>query len=154
MKTLLVIVKEPEIFKVPFVSVTNAIGGPSIVVPCTVKFEGFSSRRVEDEDPLLTVRVRTSVIPPVPPNVALEEPVKTMEVPALFEFVLKSSMPLLMRFPPRESTCVVSAPAEFDRKLAEKHPFVSNIATGPKIVLIGDETEVITWLQDNHPELL
>lgn len=48
----------------------------------------------------------------------------------------------------------VYPPAEYAAKLAERHPFVSNIVRGPRIILIGDEAEVITWLQENHPELL
>ena len=41
----------------------------------------------------------------------------------------------------REVNPTVYPPAEFKQKLAERHPFVSNIASGPKIVLIGDEGE-------------
>ena len=41
----------------------------------------------------------------------------------------------------REVNPTVYPPAEFDRKLAERHPFVSNITTGPRIILIGDEGE-------------
>ncbi len=33
----------------------------------------------------------------------------------------------------------VYSPKEFRQKLAKKHPFLSNILTGPTLVLIGDE---------------
>ena len=41
----------------------------------------------------------------------------------------------------REINPTVYSPDEFERKLAENHPFVSNILAGPRIVLMGDEGE-------------
>jgi len=40
----------------------------------------------------------------------------------------------------REINPTVYSPKEFRQKLAKKHPFLSNILTGPRLVLMGDES--------------
>ncbi len=114
MKTLPVTVNVPEILNVPLVNVKKAIGVPSVVVPCTVKFDVFNSRVLALDVPLLMVIVRMSVVAPVPLNVLLAAPVKVMLAPAVLALVLKSSTPLLVKSVPIERTWPVCVPAGLD----------------------------------------
>ena len=98
----------PETFSVPLVNVRKAIGVPSVVVPCTLKFVGFNSRMLALDVPLLIVNVLMSVVAPEPPKVLLVAPVNVMPAAAVLAFVLKSSVPLLVKLPPSERTCVVT----------------------------------------------
>ena len=54
---------------------------------------------------------------PVPPKLAFAEPVKIISAPAVSPLVLKFKVPLLVRFPPTDSTCVVTEPDVEDRSI-------------------------------------
>ena len=107
-------VNVPEILSVPLVSVRNADGAPSVVVPCTVNALVERSSTLPDDVPLLIVSVRMSVVAPVPEKELLVAPVNVIPAPAALALVLKSSVPLLVRLPERDRACVVTVPPVAD----------------------------------------
>ena len=82
--------------------------------PLTLKLDTLNSTSLAKAD-LLMVILHKSVVPPVPVMVWLALPVKVMPAPPVF--VLKSSMPLLVKLPAIERTCVVTVPALFERNV-------------------------------------
>ena len=112
--------------------------------PCMVKTDGLSSNTEPTLLPLSIVIRSMSVTVPVPPIIALAAPVNLIAAVAALPLLLKSSMPLLMRFPPATSSWPVSVPVSEVRNVA------------PGLMRISELTVRVTlpvdWNLSNPPE--
>ena len=111
----------PFILKVPLVIVRKpAVFAPNTV--CVPLVPGVKFKSVALLVPLFSVTplvccksVRAALVQSKLASVA---PVNVIRAPAVFALVLKSMVPLLVRFPATDNTCVITVPAAFERKVA------------------------------------